>query len=168
MAPPLVSKIIQIDNPTDYIGNICLILKTDKPVSRYYWTNIGDASFSFCALVEQNNAFNDKKYNGKRIVYLSKYLDHDDPLWGKTDKEVLEIFLADLKKIKPNFECESFYVFRERYAQPLIKLNYQVPPFEIEKGRVYMVNNAQIYPRDRGLNDSIKLAKQFFDDIINL
>jgi protoporphyrinogen oxidase len=166
IAPPLAAQIIKINNPTGYIGNICLILKSNNQISKYYWTNIGDASFPFCALVEQNNAFEDEGYNGKRIIYLSKYLDHEDLLWNKNDREILEIFIKDLKKIKPGFTYESFHVFRERYAQPLIALNYKIPPFETEKGRIYMVNNAQIYPNDRGLNDSIKLAKRFCDDII--
>ena len=106
----------------------------------------------------QNNAFEDANYNGKRAIYLSKYLDHQDPLWDKDDREIQDIFLRDLKKIKPDFDYKNCWVFREKYAQPLIDLNYNPPLFEVEIGRVYMVNNAQIYPKDRGLSDSIKLS----------
>ncbi|MFA4967309.1 MAG: FAD-dependent oxidoreductase [Candidatus Margulisiibacteriota bacterium] len=161
MAPPLVSDIIKIGKPTRYAGNICVVLKINDPVSGYYWTNIGDPSITFCAIVEQNNAFDDKRYNGKRIIYLSKYTSHDDRLWGLMDEEIIDLFVKDLNKIKPGINYEAAYVFRNKWAQPLISLNYAAPPFEIEKGRIYMVNNAQIYPRDRGINDSISLAKQF-------
>jgi protoporphyrinogen oxidase len=140
-----------------YLGNICVVLETKEKISDYYWLNIGEPDFSFCALIENHNAFED------RAIYLSNYLDQDDPLWKMPDEEVLKVYLKDLRRIKPDLKYERYWVFRERYAQPVIGLNYQVPPFESSPGRVYMVNNSQIYPQDRGLNDSCKLARRFSD-----
>lgn len=140
-----------------YLGNICVVLETDKKVGDYYWLNIGEPGFAFCALIEHNNAFEG------RAIYLSNYLDQDDPLWDKKDDEILKLYLKDLLRIKPDLQYDRSWVFRERFAQPVIGLNYQIPPFEISPGKVYMVNNAQIYPQDRGLNDSCKLARRFSD-----
>lgn len=146
-----------------YLGNICVVLETDKKVGDYYWLNIGEPGHAFCAMIEHNSAFADENYCGKRAVYLSNYLDQDDPLWNMNDSEILKLYLKDLLRINPDFKYNRFWVFRERFAQPVIGLNYQVPPFESSPGRVYMVNNAQIYPQDRGLNDSCKLARRFSD-----
>jgi protoporphyrinogen oxidase len=165
LAPPLVAKIANIGEPVKYVGNICMVLETEDKISDYYWTNIGERDFSFCAMIEHHNAFHDRDYNGKRAVYLSNYLDQDDPLWGGKDEDVLKAYLKDLKRIKPNFTFINYWVFRELYAQPVVGLNYKIPQFEIQPGRVYMVNNAQIYPQDRGLNDSLKLARKFSDII---
>jgi protoporphyrinogen oxidase len=161
MAPPLVSEIVEIKNPTPYLGNICLVMETSDSISKYYWVNIADNDISFCLFVEQNNGFEDEGYKGKRAVYLSNYLDKGDPLWDLSDSEILNIYLKDLRKIRPDFNFDKYWIFRERFAQPLIALNYNVPPFEIEKNRIYMLSNAQIYPQDRGLGDSIKLVKRF-------
>ena len=165
MAPPLVAKIANIGEPVKYLGNICAVLETEDKISDYYWTNIGEGDFSFCAMIEHNNAFRDRDYNGKRAVYFSNYLEHDDPLWEMKDEDILKAYLKDLKRIKPDFTFIRYWVFRELYAQPVVGLNYKIPQFEIQPGRVYMVNNAQIYPQDRGLNDSLKLARKFSDII---
>ncbi|MFA4905306.1 MAG: FAD-dependent oxidoreductase [Candidatus Margulisiibacteriota bacterium] len=148
-----------------YLGNICAVLETEQKISDYYWLNIGEPGFAFCAVIEHNLAFGDEHYCGKRAVYLSNYVNQDDPLWNMNDEEVLKRYLRDLLRIKPDFKYNRSWVFRERFAQPVIGLNYQIPPFEVEPGRIYMVNNAQIYPQDRGLNDSCKLARRFSDII---
>ncbi len=165
IAPPLVKQTagVAIEQAAGYLGNICVILKVQKPLSKYYWINIGDTTFPFCAAVEQNNAFDDEKYGGSRFIYLSRYTSHDDPLWKESDDKIVAHFAEGIKKIDPDVKYTSAFVFRDRYAQPLVTLNYQPPPFEIEKGRIYMVNNAQIYPRDRGLNDSIGIVKRFLN-----
>ncbi len=151
----------------EYLGNIGAVLKLKKGFSRHYWTNIGDDNIPFCALIEHTNAFDDKNYNGFKLLYISNYLEHLHPLWGASDREVLDAYIEGLKKIKPSFsenEVVEYFVFREEFAQPIPTLGHsrKIPPFEV-KERLYYVSNAQIYPEDRGVSDSIRLAKRFVD-----
>lgn len=146
-----------------YLGNICVALEVDSSLSDSYWINLGDAGFSFCAIIDHDRAFRDNRYQNKKMIYLSKYLDPADDLWKMGDRDIYDIFLKDLNMINQGFKCLKYRITRELKAQPLIQLGYQIPPFEIEPGRIYQVNNAQIYPQDRGINNSIRLARQFAD-----
>ncbi|MFH1347330.1 MAG: NAD(P)/FAD-dependent oxidoreductase [Candidatus Margulisiibacteriota bacterium] len=148
-----------------YLGNICLILKLKKRFSDFYWTNVGDENIPFCAVVEHTNAFDDKGYNQFKILYVSNYLEHGHSFWGMSDKEVFDKYTAGLKKINPEFLSEDvveYFVFKDKFAQPIPTLGHskKIPPFKVED-RLYYVSNAQIYPEDRGVSDSIRLACKF-------
>lgn len=148
-----------------YLGNICLVLKIKKPFSKFYWTNIADPKMPFCAMIEHTNAFDDPGFAGYKILYLSNYVDHTDPVWSLSDQEVFAKYLEGLQRIKPGFsekETVEYFVFRERFAQPLPTLRHsqKLPPFQVGD-KLYLVSNMQIYPEDRGVNDSIKLVKKF-------
>ena len=43
-------------------------------------------------------------YGGDRIVYLSRYLDVDDPVWAMDDDEYLDYALGHLRRMFPKFE----------------------------------------------------------------
>ena len=101
MAPPLVDRIVRLKKFPDYLGDICVVLKFSRPLSRFYWINIGDRALPFCAVVEQNNAFDEEKYRGKRAVYLSNYLDRGDPLWKKRTAKYTSSFCRDCGPFSP-------------------------------------------------------------------
>jgi protoporphyrinogen oxidase len=148
-----------------YLGNVCLLLKLSRPFSRFYWTNIADFRVPFCALIEHTKAFDDPAYKGYKYLYVSSYVDHSDPVWGWSDQEVFARFLEGLQIIKPGFsgtDVAEYFVFREKFAQPLPTLEHsgKIPPFQIADN-LYLVSNMQIYPEDRGVNESIKLAWTF-------
>ena len=124
---------------------------------------------SFCAVIEHTNAFDRPGYNGYKILYVSKYADHHDPVWEMDNKEIFENFLEGLKQINPRFskkDVVQYFVFREKYAQPLPTIGHskKIPPSKIGK-KLYLVSNAQIYPEDRGVSDSIRLAKNFVETL---
>ena len=153
----------------EYLGNICVVLKLRKRFSRFYWTNIGDESIPFCALIEHTNAFDDKGFKGSKLIYISNYVEHSDPLWGSSDKEIFKRYKQGLRQIDPGFndqDVAQYFVFRELFAQPVPTLGHSkiIPPFKV-KDRLYYVSNAQVYPEDRGVSDSIKLAKRFVETL---
>ncbi len=152
-----------------YLGNICLILKLSKNFHKFYWTNIAHPEIPFCAVIEHTNAFDEPGYNGHKILYLSNYVDQADGLWALSDQEIYANYMQGLKRIRPNFsekEVIEYFVFREKCAQPLPTLGHskKIPPFKIGED-LYLISNMQIYPEDRGVNDSIKLAKRFVESL---
>ena len=149
----------------EYLGNICVVLKLKQKLSDFYWVNIADPEIPFCAMVEHTNAFDDPALNGHKVVYLSNYLDQEDELWEMSDEEIFERCAEGLERVGARFsgrEVVEYSVFRERYAQPLPTLGHsgRIPPFRIKDG-LYLVSNVQIYPEDRGVNNSIELAQRF-------
>ena len=120
-------------------------------------------------MIEQTNAFDAPGFKGYKILYLSNYIDHSDPLWNLSDREVFAKYLKGLQSIRPDFsesEVAEYFVFREKYAQPLPTLEHskKIPPFQVGE-KLFLVSNMQIYPEDRGVNDSIKLARRFVESL---
>ena len=157
-----------------YIGNICLVLELDRPLSKTYWLNVNDPSFPFVGVIEHTNFERPETYGGNHIVYLSKYLPHTDPLYPLKADEFLDYALPFLKKMFPKLErdwIKRHHLWRARWSQPVVEKHYSqlIPPKEGPVDGFYLCSMAQIYPEDRGTNYAIRegrligqsLAKNF-------
>lgn len=147
-----------------YKANLCVLLELPESLSPYYWMTIADESVPFVLVIEHTNMIRNKPY-GAHVVYLSRYLDAENPLFSKTDEEILAQFLAGLEKVFPKFSKTSVHkahVFRERYAQPVVGLNYGagMPPVQTSIPNLYLASMAQIYPEDRGQNYAIRFGEE--------
>lgn len=170
LPPDYVAKL----NALDYEAAIVALLELDQSLSDIYWLNIADADLPFTAVIEHTNFVDPKEYGGKRLVYLSKYVEPDHPYFAMSDEELLETYLPHLKKINPAFDAswiKRSWVFRERAAQPITPLHYSemIPPLRTPLDNLYLANTTQIYPEDRGTNYSVRLgndiARMILDDI---
>jgi hypothetical protein len=77
---------------------ICLVIVLDRPLTKYYWLNIGDLSFPFGLIVQKGN-----------VVYIVNY--------GKPKGDCI----AHLDRINPEFDkswIKEIHVFKDDYAQP--------------------------------------------------
>ena len=63
----------------NYLGNVCLVLRLSRSLSDTYWLNVNDPGFRSSGVIEHTNFDAPEHYGGDRIVYLSRYLDVDDP-----------------------------------------------------------------------------------------
>jgi protoporphyrinogen oxidase len=149
----------------DYEAAVVVLLEMDRKLSDIYWMNIADPSMPFTAIIEHTNFVAPGNYNGKHYVYLSKYLEPDDPYFTMPEAQVLDAYMPHLRKINKNFDREwisRYWVFRERAAQPIITLNYseRIPDHRTPLPGLYLANTSQIYPEDRGTNYSVRLGNQ--------
>jgi protoporphyrinogen oxidase len=80
---PIVANLLEPHLPEDYIArlrkirylsNICVVLELTHSLSSIYWMNVNDPSFPFVAVIEHTNFEPASSYEGRHIVYLSKYL----------------------------------------------------------------------------------------------
>ncbi len=81
----------------DMLPITCVVLALDRPLTKYYWLNVGDLSFPFGVVVQRDN-----------IVYLAKY------------GEAKHDFITPLKRINPDFSekwIKETQVFKDDYAQ---------------------------------------------------
>ncbi|HEX5386594.1 MAG TPA: NAD(P)/FAD-dependent oxidoreductase [Gemmatimonadales bacterium] len=144
-----------------YLANVCLVLELDRSLSSTYWLNVNDPTFPFVGIIEHTNFEPAETYAGRHIVYLSKYLPEDAPLWRMSDDEVLEFSLPHLQRMFPAFSREwilAAHVWRARHSQPLVVRHYGalIPETETPLGGVYLATMAQVYPEDRGTNYAIR------------
>lgn len=148
-----------------YEAAVVAILQLSQKLSDIYWLNIADPDVTFTAVIEHTNFVDPQHYEGKRFVYLGKYLEPEHPVFSMPDDQLLTAFTADLKKINPSFDqswIERHWVFRARAAQPIVTLNYgaKLPNFRTPLPNLYLANMTQIYPEDRGTNYSVRLGNR--------
>lgn len=157
-----------------YMAAVLLILKLKHSLSPIYWLNIADRTIPFVATIEQTNFIPPEVYNGKRVLYVSNYLDPTSPYFQMSREELFNTYLPHLQKINPQFSpdwVEEMWHFREAAAQPIVPLNYStmIPEHRTPIRNLYLANTTQIYPEDRGTNYSVRLgqdiAKMLNEDV---
>lgn len=154
-----------------YLSNVCVILKTKKPLTNHYWVNVNDPSFPFVAIIEHTNFQSPDDYNGFNLVYLSKYCDQTDPLFKMSDDDVLKFTQDCIQRMFPGFSDENIvehFVWRADYSQPIVERHYSrllEKLNELPNG-LHLASMAQIYPEDRGTNYAVREGLRVADDIM--
>jgi protoporphyrinogen oxidase len=149
----------------NYIGNVCLVLELDRPLSKTYWLNVNDPSFPFVGVIEHTNFEQAATYGGKHIVYLSKYLPHTDALYTMNADELLAYALPYLQKMFPAMQrdwIQRHHLWRARWSQPVVEKHYStlIPAEAGPKDGLHLCSMAQIYPEDRGTNYAIREGRK--------
>ncbi|MHB1187319.1 NAD(P)/FAD-dependent oxidoreductase [Thiobacillus sp.] len=156
-----------------YIGNVCLVLELDRPLSKTYWLNVNDPSFPFVGVIEHTNFERPATYGGSHIVYLSKYLPHTDAMYSMSADELLDYSMPYLQKMFPEMErgwIHRHHLWRARWSQPVVEKHYSrcIPAEDGPIDGLYICSMAQIYPEDRGTNYAIREGRRIGDRLANL
>jgi len=172
LAPPLPADYVEKLDALDYEAAVVAILELDRPLSNVYWLNIADDDLPFTGVIEHTNFIDPAKYDGKRYVYLSKYMEPDHPYFAMTSEEIIDAYLPHLSKINPDFDpswITNTWVYRERAAQPIIPMRYseRIPDHRTPLKNLYLANTTQIYPEDRGTNYSVRLGNDIAAMIVS-
>jgi protoporphyrinogen oxidase len=126
--------------------------------------NIADRSMPFVGVIEHTNYVPPSEYQGRHIIYVSNYLERDDPIFRLKGSQLFELYLPHLKRINPAFDAdwiEKKLVLRAEAGQPVITRNYseRIPDHRTPLEGLYLANTLQIYPEDRGTNYSVWLGQ---------
>lgn len=164
LVPSLPEDYQQAISRIPYQANITMVLGIERSLSPYYWLNITDPQSPFVAVIEHTNLFRDPDYGELIPVYLSRYLRADHPYYQMRLPEVRELFLTHLERLFPAFRrdwVKSFTCSKAEYAQPVIGLHYSEkrPSFDTPLEGLFLCTMVQIYPEDRGMNYSIRIAE---------
>lgn len=146
-----------------YKSNICMFLQMQNPVSNYYWMSVAEKESPFVSVIEHTNFMADGGYHSN-VVFLSRYLDENDPLFSAPDETISGLFVGYLKKIFPDLresDIEKTHIAKSQYAQPVVSVGYQdmIPAQQTPIKNIYLACMAQIYPEDRGQNYSVRMGK---------
>lgn len=153
-----------------YLANACLVLELDRSLSGTYWLNVNDPSFPFVGVIEHTNFEPPSSYGGRHIVYLSRYLPAEDPLFALDADAFLAYTLPHLARMFPAFEpgwIKGHHLWKARHAQPVTERNYSrfLPGHETPLANVFIATMAQIYPEDRGTNYAVRDGRRVATDI---
>ncbi len=142
-----------------------LVLALDRPLSDIYWLTVTDDDCPFVAAVEQTNFRSPQEYGGRHVVYLSNYVDPDDPIVTLDANAVLAAYEPYLRRLNPRFErswIRDLWLFTDRAGQPIVDYRYHesIPPHRTPVRGLWLANTTQIYPEDRGQNYSIRMGRR--------
>jgi protoporphyrinogen oxidase len=165
IAPPAMDEAYtSILRSVHYQAAVVLLLVSRQSLSRIYWMNIADRTMPYVGVIEHTNYVPPSEYQGRHLIYVSNYLEPDDPLFRMKASELFDLYLPHLKRINPAFDAdwiEQKIVLRARAGQPVITCNYsqRVPDHRTPIEGLYLANTLQIYPEDRGTNYSVRLGR---------
>ncbi len=171
MTSQLPEEYVKRISSVSYQNSVCVILKLKKSLSDYYWINISDPDSPFVGIIEHTKLVPPENYGNFNLVYLTKYTSSKDEMYSKPDEEIYEIFITQLKRIFPdvnNDDIMKYWVFRDRYSQPIFVKNYSkiMPEIATPIRNLYLLNTSQLYPESRCLNSSIMKSKEAVKEIL--
>lgn len=148
-----------------YLGNVCIVLELTRSLSGIYWLNVNDPTFPFVAVIEHTNFEPTGTYDGRHIVYLSRYLPLEDPVYSMPDGLVVDFAVGHLRRMFPRLDPQwviGAHVWRAPHAQPIVECGYQrmIPDTVTPLKGLFLATMAQVYPEDRGTNYAIRLGRQ--------
>jgi protoporphyrinogen oxidase len=147
-----------------YQAAVVLLLVSKQSLSRIYWLNIADRTLPFVGVIEHTNYVPPSVYQERHLIYVSNYLERDDPRYSMPASALFDVYLPYLKRVNPTFGddwIEKKIVLRAEAGQPVITRNYsqRIPEHRTPIQGLYLANTLQIYPEDRGTNYSVRLGK---------
>jgi protoporphyrinogen oxidase len=147
-----------------YQGIVCASVLLKKALSPFYVTNITDPGIPFTAVIEMTALVDPRHFGGRSLVYLPKYVPPDDAIFGLSDGEIEERFLAGLQRMHPQLDRQdvvSFRLSRVRLVFALTTLNYsdRLPPLTTTLPRVHVVNSAHVLNGTLNVNATLRLAE---------
>ena len=148
-----------------YTHALCPVLVLDRPLTPFYWTNVGDTGMPFGGFIEHTNYVPASRYGGNRVVYLSDYVLPDDPKWTMPDRGLWDLYLPAVSRLAPalgDAKVLERRIFRAEYAQPIVGTHYSrvLPPIRTGLPGLYSAAMAQVYPEDRGQNYAVRIARE--------
>ena len=155
----------------NYTSARTMMIVANKSFSPFYWLNIGDNDIPFGGIIEHTNFIDKSNYENNHILYISNYMTEDNKLYNVSKEELLKEYMKSLTKINKEFTMKNikdYYVFDEKYAQPIIECNYSeyIMNDKLEKEKIYLCTMPQIYPEDRGMNYAIKLGSKVANEVL--
>ena len=148
-----------------------MMIVTNKSLTPFYWLNIGDNDISFGGIIEHTNFIDKSNYDNNHIIYISNYMTEDNKLYNLSKEELLKEYMKYLTKINKEFTMENvkdYYVFDEKYAQPIIECDYSsyIMNDKLKNEKIYLCTMPQIYPEDRGMNYAIRFGNKIAKEIL--
>lgn len=166
VAVPELFNIKERGSRVDYLGVICMVLITRRPLTPYYIVNIADPRVPFTGVIGMSNLVAPDETAGLHITYLPKYIDSSSPMLTLPDHDIETAFFAGLRLMFPDFDgvgVESFHINRAAKVQPLQVLDYSklVPLVESGHEDFFVLNTAQFTHMTLNNNEVIGAVDRF-------
>jgi protoporphyrinogen oxidase len=163
--------LVNLERPegsVEYLGVVCMVLVTRRPLAPYYIVNITDPGIAFTGIIGMSNVVATEETAGLHLTYLPKYVHSDDPLLARPDAELRALFLDDLRRMFPDLTDEDIvgvHINRAVKVQPLQVLNYSqlVPQVRTRHQDFFVLNTSQFVNNTLNNNEVIRSVDEFLE-----
>ena len=154
----------------EWMGVVCAVLLMKQQFSDFMWLNVISKDIPFVGVIDYTLLNPDYKADGCNIVYVPDYVSTSHEHYNMGEDAFLEKVYSNLKKINPDFDeswVSKAFVFKSPYAQNITFTDFgkRIVPIKSTINNLYINDWSQFYPWDRGLSNSIKIAKEAIDII---
>jgi len=151
---PEICEITNGNGTIDYMGVVCLVLTTKKPLTPFYILNIGDVDTPFTGVIGMSTLVAEGQTAGEYLTYFPKYIPKEHPYWKISDSELKALFLKGVHDLYPKFDetdIVSAHMNRAAKVQPLQVVNYSeiIPKIHTKHEDFFVLNTSQF------VNDSV-------------
>jgi protoporphyrinogen oxidase len=167
-SPALFSESGADGASVEYLGVICVVLISRRPIVPFYVVNIADGRVPFTGIIGMSNLVDTGETSGLHLTYLPKYVHSDDPLLGAPDDALIEMFLEGLRLMLPDFDeagVERLIVNRASRVQPLQVIGYSrlVPTVTTAHPDFYVLNSTQSVANTLNNDEAVRAVEGFLD-----
>jgi len=150
----------------EYLGVVCLILVTRRPITPYYVLNIADSRVPFTGVIGMSTVVAPQETAGLHLTYFPKYVLSDDPLLKEPEETIRRDFLKGVELMYPDLAGEDIvgaHINRAVKVQPLQVLGYStmVPRVTTLSQDFYVLNTSQFVNATLNNNEVIRAVDQF-------
>ncbi|MBY4828840.1 NAD(P)/FAD-dependent oxidoreductase [Burkholderia dolosa] len=153
----ILAKFASVKN----VAVVCVIAKLRKPVTENFWLNTNDPDMDIPGIVEYTNL---RPLDG-HVVYVPFYVPGEHPVYQQSDSVFIDKVKRYLMKINPAITPDDFIdvrASRYRFAQPVCEPGFadRLPPIQLPVQGLLVADTSYYYPEDRGISESIGLARE--------
>ncbi|MFZ0456382.1 MAG: NAD(P)/FAD-dependent oxidoreductase [Ignavibacteriaceae bacterium] len=157
-------------NKIRYIGVVCASLLIKKPLAGFYVTNITDPEIKFTGIIEMTALVNKQQFKGNTLIYLPKYITHDDDFFNLNDEQIKEQFFTSFQRIYPAITVDDiceFKIARARNVFALSTINYSqnLQPVNTSVPGLFILNSTHIVNGTLNINETIQLVERELKNI---
>jgi len=144
----------------------CVVFRLKRSITPHFWVNIADERFEIPGIVE----FSNLRPTGDTVVYIPYYMPVTHPKFSRDDAFFRAEGLDYLKILNPALRDDdviAFAVGRLRHAQPVCPPGFAatLPAIQTSIKGLQIADTCFYYPEDRGISESVRLAKKMVDDV---
>lgn len=166
IAGPSLMKLDKGSQPIEYLGVVCMVLFTQKPLTNFYVLNLADKEIPFTGVIGMSTLVDIEETGGLYMTYLPKYVLSTDPILKKTDQELQDWFLQGLQKLYSGFQPHDVVfscINRAFKVQPLQVLHYSsiIPKTHTLHPDFYVLNTTQFVNDTLNNNSVCRLVNEF-------
>ncbi len=168
VAPELLD-VAETGEDVEYLGVVCVVIVSRKPMVPFYVVNIADQSIPFTGMIGMSTVVDTSNTGGRYLTYLPKYVLSTDPYLQRDSAEIEAEFMDGVKRMLPDFDTtgiESVHVHRAIKVQPLQVLHYSslVPQVRTNHPGLFVLNTSQFVNSTLNNNEVIGAVERFYAD----